>query len=165
MGSSSIVMDHFDNREENGDNVTTSVDLHPQNLAVDKPSTITIDTRVPQSDAIFFSDSMTIPGIFFIDTNNQSAHPNKHLSSDLHRISCKPENSNDPLQKYRDTHGDDDKLTSCECGINIEKIQAAPPKYNSLVEWILNDPPPEYGEVTGVEVHVDEVNILKISTT
>jgi len=160
MGSSSIVMDHFDNREENGDNVTTSVDLHPQNYAVNKPSTITIDTRVPQSDAIFFSDSMTIPGIFFIDTNNKDVHQKPGCSS--HNANCTAENSNDPLQKYRDTHGDDDKLNSCECGINIEKIQAAPPKYNSLVEWILNDPPPEYGEVTGVEVHVDEVRFILI---
>ena len=37
------------------------------------------------------------------------------------------------------------------------KILQPPPRYGSLIELILNDPPPNYSEATGVTINVDEV--------
>ena len=34
-----------------------------------------------------------------------------------------------------------------------------PPTYQSIIDWILSDPPPDYFQTTGVKVIFDEVNI------
>ena len=63
--------------------------------------------------------------------------------------------------------GNEDQSKACLSTTNSESLDSnvsLPPSYRTLIELILNDSPPSYEAVTGIQTHYDEVNIFCFQT-
>ena len=163
--NTSIFIEHYgDKKQEDNSTIIASSGLTVDNQKQKSEEISPIKIGARQLDAVFFSDEIAATQAFFIDPSKQIAN---HQNNKLFEGDCtQPDEPPENHRQESNSNCINKSNNICEYEIiHIDQGSSGaptlppPPRYNSLVEWILNDPPPEYGEVTGVTVNVDEVSI------